>query len=516
MKSLLSTRRRSGILAHISSLPSKFGIGDIGISANQFLDFLVDSGQSCWQFLPVNPTNQLFDNSPYMSSAALAGSSLLICPELLYQDGLISRSSLNDHPEFSQYTTDYNAVQQFKSQLLAEAFRNISHNTDKKFSIFIKTHSWLEDYALFMALKEHFSEKGWFDWPTEIRTRQKESLEKYSEQLADRIRYFMFEQYIFHIQWSNLRNHAKERDILLFGDIPIYVGLDSVDVWANQEIFVLDSSTSLPIVVSGVPPDYFSETGQRWGNPLYRWNSASLSVQKQLLDWWVLRFSSMFELVDVARIDHFRAFESYWAIPAENETAIDGEWLPGPGASFFKKVSNQLGQLDIVAEDLGIITKEVLQLRDELGFPGMKVLQFAFDGNPNNIFLPHNFETTNCVVYTGTHDNDTTVGWFLGERLDDNLRDIIKHCSNRHLHDSSPIHQDLIYLALSSTSNLAILPLQDVLGFGNDCKMNSPGVPEGNWRWRCAPDYLTQDISTYLKSQTALFGRYRDGDDDHL
>ncbi len=510
MKSLLSTRRRSGILAHISSLPSPYGIGDIGIASHNFLEFLSESGQSCWQFLPVNPTNSLFDNSPYMSNAAFAGSRLLISPDLLYRDNLISQSALEEHPIFSPYNTDYNAVNQFKTRLLQEAFQNYDFTADSEYSLFVNSHSWLTDYALFMALKEHFEDKGWFEWPEDIRARQTDSLNSYLEQHAEKVNYYMFEQYIFYRQWAELRNHARKLDILLFGDIPIYVGLDSVDVWAHQDIFVLDSSTSLPTLVSGVPPDYFSETGQRWGNPLYQWSSTSETVQTQLVDWWVGRFSSMFELVDVARIDHFRGFESYWAIPAENDTAIEGEWLPGPGVSFFKKVSEQLGPLDIVAEDLGIITDEVLKLRDNLGFPGMKVLQFAFDGNQNNSFLPYNFETQNCVVYTGTHDNDTTVGWFLSDRLSDGIRNAIKRTANRHLHDHSPIHHDLIHLALSSTSNLAILPLQDVLGFGNDCRMNSPGVPKGNWRWRCAPEFLTTEISSYLRSQTEIFGRYRE------
>lgn len=509
MKSILSNRRRSGILAHISSLPSVFGIGDIGTASHQFLDFLVESGQSCWQFLPLNPTNTLFDNSPYMSSAAFAGSPLLISPDLLYQDGLIDRPKLDRLPFFSPYITDYKAAQAFKTSLLHEAFHNFKSSGYPDFSQFIDTHTWLKEYALFMALKDYYGDKGWFDWPRDIGTRQANALSSHNEQHAEKIQYYIFEQYIFYKQWALLRKKASEKDILLFGDIPIYVGLDSVDVWAHQDIYTLDPSTGMPTMVSGVPPDYFSETGQRWGNPLYRWDCDVDSVQQNLEDWWVNRFSSVFELVDVARIDHFRGFESYWAIPAENETAIEGEWLSGPGASFFKKIADRLGHLEIVAEDLGIITEEVLQLRDALGFPGMKVLQFAFDGDPKNSFLPHNFNTPNCVVYTGTHDNDTTVGWFLSQHLNDDLRSQVKRIANRRLHDETGIHNDFIYLALSSISNLSIFPLQDVLGFGNDCRMNSPGVPESNWRWRCAPQFLNSEISNQLKSQTELFGRFR-------
>lgn len=509
MKSILSDRRRSGILAHISSLPSVYGIGDIGTASHEFLEFLDDSGQSCWQFLPLNPTNPLFDNSPYMSTSAFAGSPLLISPDLLYQDGLIDRASLEKHPVSSPYTTQYKAVHEFKSRLLAEAFHNFS-SADGEIERFRTSHPWLDDYALFMALKDHHAGKGWFEWPRKIRSRQPGALRSHFERHADRVQYYIFEQYIFYKQWALLRRMASERDILLFGDIPIYVGLDSVDVWAHQDIYALDTATGLPTMVSGVPPDYFSETGQRWGNPLYRWNSDSELTRQKLEDWWVERFSAVFELVDIARIDHFRAFESYWAIPAENETAIDGKWLPGPGAPFFDKISQRLGLLEIVAEDLGMITEEVLKLRDALGFPGMKVLQFAFDGNPANSFLPHNFETPNCIVYTGTHDNDTTVGWFLGDRVDDDMRRTIKRMANRRLHDETGIHNDLIYLALSSTSILSIFPLQDILGFGNDCRMNSPGVPEGNWRWRCAPEFLTQEIRDHLRSQTKLFSRFRE------
>lgn len=507
MNTLLTNRRRSGILAHITSLPSPYGIGDIGASGLRFLDFLGESGQSCWQFLPLHPTNDLFDNSPYMSTSAFAGSPLLLCPELLHQAGLVSADSLRQRPSFSPYTVDYPAVRQFKSRLLAEAFANFQHTRDEQFHLFRNSQPWLADYALFMALKEEFNDLGWFYWPEDIASRKKPALRRYAEHLQGRVDYYVFEQYIFHRQWQRLRRRAAQHDILLFGDIPIYVGLDSADVWANQEIFTLDAS-GRPTTVSGVPPDYFSATGQRWGNPLYRWNSRSPRIKRQLEDWWVSRFAAIFNVVDIARIDHFRGFESYWSIPAEQETAIDGQWLPGPGSPFFEAVFSRLGHLEIVAEDLGIITKEVHTLRDTLGFPGMKVLQFAFDGNPANSFLPHNFQTSDCVVYTGTHDNNTTVGWFLDTQLDDALRLRVKRLANRWLHDSTGIHDDLIYLALASIACLAVLPLQDLLGFGGDCRMNTPGISEGNWRWRCAPEFLSADLTASIRSRTELFGRY--------
>ena len=304
-----------------------------------------------------------------------------------------------------------------------------------------------------------------------------------------------------------LRDYAGARHISLIGDIPIYIGLDSADVWANQEIFELDRRTLHPRRVSGVPPDYFSDTGQRWGNPLYRWHSHDPGTREKLLDWWSERLRSIFELVDVARIDHFRGFESYWAIPASEETAVKGKWVKGPGISFFKKVQERLGPLKIIAEDLGDITQEVVMLRDKLNFPGMKILQFAFDANPDNPFLPYNFKSANCVVYTGTHDNDTTTGWFLSDRLDDEQRRFIKRFANRDLLDASSIHRDFIYLALSSSAALAIIPLQDLLGFGSDCRMNVPGEAEGNWKWRCAPEFLTDDLADWLKIAATRFGR---------
>ncbi|WP_136806149.1 4-alpha-glucanotransferase [Desulfosediminicola flagellatus] len=511
MKTILTEKRRSGILAHISSLPSPYGIGDIGTAGIDFLHVLAESGQSCWQFLPLNPTNSLFDNSPYMSTSAFAGSPLLVSPDLLFNDGLIQKSDLENPPDFSPYFTDYSLVVTYKSGLLKKAFATFSANPPHDLAEFKRSHSWLGDYAIFMALKDHHNNDPWFEWPEDIAARTPDAIQRYGELLKVSIEYYTFEQFIFYSQWQRLRQKATELDILLFGDIPIYVGLDSVDVWAHQDIFELDPNTGKPTLVSGVPPDYFSETGQRWGNPLYRWNSKSSEVEKNLEDWWVERFSVVFELVDIARIDHFRAFESFWAIPAENETAIDGEWLKGPGSQFFDKIEKRLGTLEIVAEDLGIITPEVIELRDKLKFPGMKVLQFAFDGDSSNAFLPHNFETTHCIVYTGTHDNDTTVGWFLSDRLDDHQRSLVKQLANKTLHDSFGIHNDLIYLAMSSTSIMAIFPLQDILGFGNDCKMNSPGVPEGNWKWRCAPEFLTHDLKAHLKHRTLLFGRYKEG-----
>ncbi len=500
-------KRASGILAHISSLPSPHGIGDIGVSSYNFLTFLHDSGQTLWQFLPTGPTNPVFDNSPYMSTSAFAGSPLLISLDLLVSDGLLQTTDINI-PAFSEYQTAFKDVASFKNDLLSLAFNNFDRATDKsEFLQFKHSTVWLEDYCLFMTFKEIFHQKGWFEWPKRIAQRDRASILEMAEKHTERIDYFAFEQFIFFSQWQNLRKRAGELDIQLIGDIPIYVGWDSVDVWANQSIFALNPENHRPTEVAGVPPDYFSKTGQRWGNPLYRWNSTNKQVKKQLNSWWTERFRAIFTMVDIARVDHFRGFESYWAIPAENKTAMNGKWVKGPGIHFFEEIYKTLGPLQIIAEDLGEITPEVIALRDALDFPGMKILQFAFDGNRENSFLPFNFDTQNCVIYSGTHDNDTTVGWFLSDKLTELGRNELRSFCNHTQNNDSTIHRDLIYLALSSISRYAIFPLQDILGFGNDCKMNSPGTKEGNWAWRCAPRFLTQDIAKWLHGQCELFGR---------
>ncbi|TKB27648.1 4-alpha-glucanotransferase [Desulfopila sp. IMCC35006] len=500
-------RRASGILAHITSLPSAYGIGDIGVSSYNFIDFLVACDQSYWQFLPTGPIHPPFDYSPYMSSSAFAGSSLLISPELLLTAGLISRKSLADHPDFSPYLTDYHQVEEFKKKLLQEAYNTFRPDNFPGYADFLATNSWLDDYAIFMTAKEMYNNAGWFSWPQEIATRSESKLAQFAEQHTGRINYYRFEQFEFFRQWNLLHSYAREKDLQLFGDLPIYISYDSVDVWAHQEIFTLDRKTLRPTHVSGVPPDYFSKTGQRWGTPLYDWQNNDKQVQDQLMQWWTNRLSHLFTLVDIARIDHFRGFESYWSIPEECTTAVDGQWEKGPGKTFFTQIAENLGPVNIIAEDLGIITPEVEALRDELGFPGMKVLQFAFDGNLDNSFLPHNFTSPQSVVYTGTHDNDTTVGWFLSDRLDDRQRENIRLTANRAPHDQRGIHNDLIYLAQSSISVLCIFPLQDILGFGGDCRMNTPGIAEGNWRWRCSGEFLIPAVADQLRAITRRFNR---------
>jgi 4-alpha-glucanotransferase len=497
--------RSSGILAHISSLPSPHGIGDIGHSSWNFLEFLQKSGQTLWQFLPTVPTNPIFDNSPYMGNSAFAGSPLLLSMDLLVEDGLLSKIEMK--PDyFSEYQTAFQEVTRFKKSLLQSAFKAFATD-DKQFLAFQKDSIWLHDFCLFMSLKDRHKQKGWFDWPVDIATRTPEALARESENLTDKITYYAFEQFIFHKQWKLLQQKAKSKNIRLIGDIPIYVGWDSADVWANQDIFELNKKTHTPVNVAGVPPDYFSKTGQRWGNPLYCWHSTDKKIQNNLQQWWTNRFKAIFSMVDIVRVDHFRGFEAYWSIPATHKTAEKGKWIKGPGKKFFDDLQKQLGTLDIIAEDLGEITPEVVQLREDLDFPGMKILQFAFDKNRENAFLPFNYTGSNSVTYTGTHDNDTTVGWFLSNQLNDKQRLEIKRYCNKETHDIDAIHKDFIYLALSSISNYAIIPLQDILGFGNDCKMNSPGSSKGNWSWRCAQRFLTTEISNWLYAQCELFGR---------
>ncbi|MCF8057062.1 MAG: 4-alpha-glucanotransferase [Desulfocapsa sp.] len=498
-------KRASGILAHISSLPSPHGIGDIGHSAYRFIDFLANSGQTLWQFLPTGPTKPIFDNSPYMSSSAFAGSPLLISLDLLVENGLLGEQHVKT-TEFSEYHTDYKKVAFFKSNRLQLAFKQFD-TTSSSFQQFKKATHWLRDYTLFMALKEEYRQQGWFSWPEKLACRDQTAMKQKEVEHKERVEYFAFEQFVFSSQWMQLRKAAKNKDIRLIGDIPIYAGWDSVDVWANQSLFTLDKTNHAPTQVAGVPPDYFSKTGQRWGNPLYRWNTRDKQVHKQLYSWWTERFRAIFKMVDIARVDHFRGFEAYWSIPASEKTAVNGKWIKGPGKAFFNEIHKTLGPLPLIAEDLGEITPQVIALRDAFDFPGMKILQFGFDGNRDNAFLPYNFNSPNSVIYTGTHDNDTTVGWFLSDKINDRRRKEIKQFCNRKQFDGSDIHKDLIYLALSSTSRYAIFPLQDILGFGSDCKMNSPGSKEGNWTWRCASRFLSSDVSDWLYKQSELFGR---------
>jgi 4-alpha-glucanotransferase len=504
--------REAGILLHISSLPSPFGIGDLGPASRNFVDFLAKSGQSFWQVLPLVPVSPAFGNSPYMSGSAFAGNPLLISPELLIREGWLRQDELPAlPPEFSEYLVNFEAATAWKEKILETAWQSFlrGNNAEQQENFFNELNAklpWLRDYSLFTALKQHFNQQGWFDWPEELRLRQPEAIAAAERQFQVDIRRCQFEQHLFFSQWEELRGHAAAKSVRIIGDLPIYVALDSADVWADQDIFMLSPKTGRPTHVAGVPPDYFSETGQLWGNPLYRWHSRTLGVKERLLDWWEQRLRAVLSVVDVIRIDHFRGFEAYWAVPAREKTAMNGDWQKGPGLRFFKEMEKRLGSLPVIAEDLGVITPEVEELRDGMGFPGMKILLFAFDGRPENAYLPHNMRK-NCVVYTGTHDNDTAVGWYLSGEVPAAAKQQAKRHANRSDDDAARFHEDMMYLAMSSPAALCLLPMQDVLGFGNDCRMNTPGTAQGNWRWRCAPRFITDTLAERLRQTTELFGR---------
>ncbi|MEH2421792.1 MAG: 4-alpha-glucanotransferase [Nostoc sp.] len=493
--------RSSGILLHPTSFPSRFGIGDLGLEAYRFIDFLKESHQQYWQVLPLGPT--AYGNSPYMCYSAMAGNPLLISPEKLRDEGLLTDEDFANLPAFPEEKVDFKEVVPVKIGLLKKAYEHFRANAtpilQKEFEGFCDSKAyWLDNYALFMALKDANENANWHTWPSELVKRDPQAMEQVQERLNGEISYYKFVQFEFFRQWSELKSYANMRGIDIIGDIPIYVAHDSADVWAHPNIFCLDEQTGAAAQMAGVPPDYFSATGQLWGNPVYNWEE----LQKQDFKWWVQRFEAMLDYVDIIRIDHFRGFEAYWAVPQGEETAMNGKWVEAPGDAFFEVIRQKLGKLPVLAEDLGVITPGVEALRDKYEFPGMKILQFAFGADAANPFLPFNYPR-NAVVYTGTHDNDTTLGWF------DTASDQEKQNLLLYLGSISPegIHWDLIRLALSSIANQAIIPLQDILGLGNQARMNFPSIPEGNWEWRYQTAALTQELGDRLKVLTELNGR---------
>lgn len=502
--------RSSGILLHPTSFPSRFGIGDLGLEAYKFIDFLAESSQSYWQVLPLGPTG--FGNSPYASYSAIAGNPLLISPELLRDAGLLYEEELANFPDCPAETVDFDRLIPRKMELLWTAYERFTSQPEHKQEEFEKfcgeKAGWLDDYALFMAIKKVNRGRAWNAWEPEVAKRNPETLKACQQCLRTEIQFHKYLQFEFFRQWSQLKRYANERygsdrngnkqGIEIIGDIPIYVAHDSADVWSNPEIFCLDDETGEPSLMAGVPPDYFSATGQLWGNPVYHWER----LQKDNFKWWIGRFEALLDYVDIIRIDHFRGFEAYWAVKQGEPTALNGQWLKAPGDEFFQVLNQKLGKLPILAEDLGVITPDVEALRDKFAFPGMKILQFAFGSDPGNGFLPFNY-VRNSVVYTGTHDNDTTVGWF------NSLSDGEKQHVMLYLGciSSEGINWDLIRLALSSISNQAIIPVQDLLGLDTEARMNFPSKAEGNWGWRYRSDALTDEIKERLKTLTHVFGR---------
>lgn len=495
-------RRASGVLLHPTSLPGRFGIGDLGSEAYRFIDFLEKSGQQVWQVLPLGPTG--FGNSPYLCYSAFAGNPMLINLEWLASEGLLDESDLEDCPEFPGPGIDFDLAIAFKTPLLkkaSEQFRtSASAERKQEFIDFCESQSyWLEDYALFMAIKEDHNGQGWYQWEPELAWRDPAAITLQREKLADTIFFHKYIQSEFFRQWCSLKTYANEKGIRIFGDLPIYVAHDSADVWGHPKIFRLDYKTGAAKWMAGVPPDYFSETGQLWGNPVYNWRN----LARTNYAWWIERVKTMLAFVDIVRVDHFRGFEGFWAVAQGETTAMNGRWVGAGGDKFFQLLKDTLGELPIVAEDLGVITPEVEALRDKYALPGMKILHFAFDSDRGNPFLPFNYTNRNCIVYSGTHDNDTTVGWF-EKRSEEDKAKVTDYLGC--LCDEG-IHWGLIRLAMGSVANLAVFPLQDFLGLGSDAKMNKPGVAMGNWGWRYHPDVLSDDLANKTRYLTYLYGR---------
>src|SRR5580692_9030501 len=489
--------RASGLLLHVTSLPSPYGVGDLGASAFSWIDRLHDAGLAWWQALPLGPTG--YGNSPYQSMSSFAGSALLISPGSLIADGLLQASDAQSH--FSADAVDYDSVIPFKQRLLEKAWANFKagQHSDRDLApaydeFCARQAHWLEDYALFRALKAKYHGAYYLEWPAELVQRSSSALAEARRELASQIDQVRFAQFLLFRQTDQVKQHAHAKGVSLIGDLPFFVSPDSSDVWANPELFLLDEQHR-PRFVAGVPPDYFSAQGQLWGNPVYNWDAVGSTGYR----WCIDRLRALLAHVDVIRLDHFRGFAAAWHVPAGAPTAQSGQWVAGPGASFFQAVQTELGRLPFIAEDLGVITPDVQALRDQFQLPGMRILQFAFDGHADNPYLPHNF-VHNTVVYTGTHDNDTTRGWY--EALPDWQRQNLWNYLGRPGGEAQEAAWDLIRLAWSSPAALAIAPLQDLLNLGGEARMNVPGRADGNWRWRVREDMLSSGAFQRLQDLT--------------
>lgn len=491
--------RASGILLHITSLPGKYGIGTMGREARDFIDFLVVSGQKLWQILPLGHTG--YGDSPYQCFSAFAGNPLLINLEKLLEQRLLTQAEMPSAADFGDDEVDYGQVYEYKYAILRKAFERFRQTNDKtglmQFGAFcVRNRQWLEDYAFFMALKIHHDGKPWSEWERALKFREQEAMNRYRHHLADEIDFYRFLQFVFYHQWLELKSYANINHIRIIGDIPLYVAFDSADAWAQPGLFQFDENLD-PITVAGVPPDYFSETGQLWGNPIYNWEG----MRQEGYSWWVERIRANFLLYDILRIDHFRGLAAYWAVPFGEETAVKGKWIQAPGEQMLEAVIENLGELPIIAENLGVITPDVEAMRTRFHMPGMKILQFAFDLSEDNDFLPHTYDH-NQVVYTGTHDNDTTLGRFLEstETEKQQMRDYFQ------IDESDPAWS-FIRLAWSAVADMAIAPLQDVLRLDGKARMNFPGKASGYWKWRFTRDMLTDQHASALHKLTRIFGR---------
>ena len=494
--------RRSGILLHLTSLPSRYGVGDFGDGAYQFVDFLAEAGQSLWQILPLTPTSSLSGNSPYTSSSAFALNPLLISPDFLVKERLLAPSDLEHIPAFAANKVDYEAAFRFKQSLLQTAWQR-SHDRpqDRDFVAFCRDQAfWLDDYALFTAFGKHTGGLPWHAWPPAMKQGTRAGRQKWQAELAEDILATQWVQYLLFKQWSALKAYCNQRHIQIVGDLPIYVSYESADVWAHPGIFQLNEE-GRPIVVAGVPPDYFSTTGQLWGNPVYRWDA----LKETGYAWWLQRMEHTLRLYDRVRLDHFRGFAGYWVVPAAATTAVDGKWEKAPAHEFFTTLVQRFPDLPVIAEDLGVITPDVREIMAEFGFPGMKVLQFAFTPDlPTNPYAPHH-HIPNTVVFTGTHDNNTTRGWFRSE-LDESGKRRLSDYLGREVKEAES-HWELIRLALMSVGNTAIVPMQDALGLGEEARMNVPAVAGGNWTWQLRAEQLTPALAERLARLARLYGR---------
>lgn len=488
--------RKSGILMHISSLQGEYGIGTFGEHAYEFVDFLKKAGQKYWQILPLGQTG--FGDSPYQSFSAFAGNPYFIDFDILHEDGLLNKEDYENINFGDKNDINYGLLFIEKFKVLRIAYENFKHVQDEEYEKFKEDQKlWLHDYAMYMAIKKHFNLKSWQNWDKGIKKREPQTLKRYNKILSDDIGFWKFIQFIFFKQWFNLKNYANSLGIEIIGDMPIYVSEDSVDVWSNQKAFLLDEN-QVPTKVAGCPPDAFSKTGQLWGNPIYDWNYLESTNYK----WWIDRVRESLKMYDVVRIDHFRGFESYWEIPYGEETAINGKWVKGGGIKLFRAIKEALGDIKVIAEDLGYLTDDVIRFRDETGFAGMKILQFAFDGREDNEYLPNNY-IENCVAYTGTHDNDTVKGW-----LDKATQDEFNRCKDYlNLNEDEGYNWGFIKGVWNSKANISIAQMQDFLNLGSEARTNVPSTTGTNWKWRIKNGSLTDNLANKIYSITKLCGR---------
>ena len=488
-------KRASGILLHPTSLAGKYGMGALGNEAKAFIDFLHLAKQTYWQILPLGPTG--YGDSPYQCFSSNAGNPYLIDIDTLVNDGLITADDIPELVVTDDTRIDYGSVIDHKMGILKTAKNNFKREGNNEYTFFLQANAhWLNDYALFMALKEKFDKRPWYEWENDYRLRNQSVLLKETLALKDSIEFQQFIQYVFFKQWKDIKNYANSKGVQIIGDIPIYVAMDSSDTWCNPELFQFDNNKN-PVVVGGCPPDYFSETGQLWGNPIFNYHK----MEEDGFAWWINRIRASLALYDYVRVDHFRGFSGYWSIPYGEPTAVNGKWVDGPGKKLFYAIKNALGDIPIIAEDLGLITPDVTELRDHFNLPGMKILQFAFDSAESNDYIPHNY-IKNCVVYTGTHDNDTVLGWY------EKAKEADQKYFLEYIHsDGSDICKDLIRVAWASVANTAIIPMQDLLRLGGDARMNLPGTTVNNWLWRMKSDDLKLELAEELAALTKLYDR---------